>query len=152
MDNRRIDVTSVGEDALRMALSLVWPGATGGKASHYKIVNLKQVTTYYGEPTHRHLVESKEVTEAGAKDPGVPTLILLWNAERDALPLPYPLELDETIPFVAGWLKRVPRGSQPDHDGDNDKGFRVFTESWGHVAGHHYAIVGVQPEWAMYGK
>lgn len=146
MDNRQVDVTSEGDEALWLAIRLAWPGAAGGKATHYKTVGLAKKTVYYGEPTSGHSTSTHEVAD------GTPTLILLWHAERDALPLPYPLELDDAIQFVAGWLRNVPRGRRPNHDGDNGEGWRVFTESWGHVAGHQYAIVAAQPVWAMYGK
>lgn len=141
-----IDVTSEGDEALGLAIRLAWPGASGGKATHYKAVGLAEKTLYYGEPAHRHSTTVHELST------GVPTLILLWHGERDALALPYPLELGDAIQFVAGWLRNAPFGKEPDHDGSNGKGWRVFTEDWGHVAGHHCAILAVQPAWAMYGK
>lgn len=146
MDNRAIDITSEGEAALALALRLAWPNAAGGKVSHVKAVNLIEKVTYYGAPTDRHITESREAQE------GTKTLILLWHEERGSLPLAYPLDIEEAIPFVIGWLKRADRGPQPDHDGDNGKGWRVFTDSWGHVAGHQYTIAAVQPIWAVYGK
>lgn len=146
MDNRQLDITSEGKASLEMALSIAWPGAAGGKATHYKVVGLEPKTQYYGAPTSRH-IETLAESEMGKT-----TLILLWGAERDAVQLPYPLDLKEAVTFVVGWLAHADYGIEPDHDGDNGKGWRVFTEAWGHVAGHHYAVVAVQPAWAMYGK
>lgn len=146
MDNRSIDITSEGEAHLGLALQLAWPGAAGGKATHYKAVGLVEKVAYYGAPTSHHATTSHEL------DSGTPTLILFWHEERGSLPLPYALEIDEAIPFVCGWLKKAQRGPEPDHDGDNGDGWRVFTGAWGSVAGHHYSIVAVQPAWAMYGK
>lgn len=146
MDNRTIDIVSEGNKALEMALNIVWANCPGGKATHYKIVKLKEEVEYYGSPTDRHYTTLKEDKE------GEDTLILLWNEEKGALPLPYFLELEEAINFIKGWLKKAEYQEQPDHDGSNGKGWRVFNEQWGHVAGHHYAIVGIQPQWAMYGK
>lgn len=146
MDNRTLDIVSEGDAPLGLALKLAWSNASGGKATHYKIAKLHEHVEYFGQPTSRHHVVSRESPD------GTPTLILLWHEEKGALPLPYPMELDEAIPFVIGWLKKAPYGEQPDHDGDNGAGWRVYTEAWGHVAGHAYAIVGVQPAWAMYGK
>ncbi|MBF5006975.1 hypothetical protein [Diaphorobacter caeni] len=145
MDNRRIDITSEGDDFLAGAIGLAW-GNSLLKATHYKVVNLAEQTRYYGEPTHRHCTENVEDST------GVPTMILLWSAERDAVPLPTPMGLGAMTDVVAGWLKDVPRGREPDHDGSNGHGWRVFTEAWGYVFGHHCAIVGIQPAWAMYGK
>lgn len=146
MDNRRLDITAEGNDALASALALAWPGAACGKATHFKVVNLVEKTTYYGEPTSRHHTANYE------DEQGTPTMILLWSGERDASPLPYPMGLEEAASMVNGWLESVPRGQEPDIDGSCGYGWRVFTEAWGHVFGHHYAIVAVQPEWALYGK
>lgn len=146
MDNRTLDVVSEGDKALAMALTLIWPNAAGGKATHYRTATLAEQVTYSGNPTtmhHSQLVPSPE---------GKETLILLWSAEREAQPLPYPLDLEGAIQFVKGWLKNASYGQKPGHDGDNGFGFRVFTEQWGHVAGYHYGIAGIQPAWAMYGN
>jgi hypothetical protein len=146
MDNRTIDVTSQGAEGLALALRLAWIDISDGEATHYKIISLEQTVAYYGAPTDQHRITSIE------SEHGTPTLILLRKAEQGALPLPYPLDIDEAIVFVAGWLRRAPLGQEPDHDGCNEPAWRVFTEQWGHVAGHHYAIVAVQPAWAMFGK
>ena len=144
MDNRTIDVVSEGD--ISTAIKLIWANAAGGKASHYKIVNLKENIKYYGEPTTHHfgnIIEDKE---------GDTTLILLWHDEKEAEKLPFPLDFEGAVSFIKGWLEQVDYGKKPDIDGDCGKGWRVFTEGWGHVAGHHYAIVAVQPIYAMYGK
>lgn len=81
------------------------------------------------------------------------TMILYWTMSDKAAPLPYEMGAEETINFVWGWLqKNPPSGRQPDHDGDNEKGFRIYNESWGHVAGEYQAFVAIAPIWAMYGK
>lgn len=146
MDNRTIDVTSEGKSALALALALIWANAPGGKATHYKEVNLVRQTRYVGEPTSSHYTSLKE------NPAGTPTLILLWSHERDAQPLPEPLDHLAAVKFAKAWLKKANYGREPGHDGSNGKGWRVFTEDWGHVADHYYAIVGIQPAWAMYGK
>lgn len=148
MDNRVLDITSEGDKALDMALQLVWPNAPGGKASHYKIVDVQESTSYYGTPPDRHYSETKIVPDGE----GTQTMILFWHDDKGSIPLPYPMDQQESLHFVKGWLKQTKHGSQPDHDGSNGKGWRVFTNSWGHVAGHHYAFAGIQFAWAMYGK
>lgn len=146
MDNRQFDITSEGEKALAMAIRIAWDNAPGGKAVHYKVVKVKSDTRYWGEPTSHHSTNSKEDKE------GIPTLILFWSDDKDTIPLPYPLEVEEAIPFINGWLKKAEFGQEPDHDGDNGKGWRVFSDDWGYVAGNRCAILGIQPTWAMYGK
>jgi hypothetical protein len=165
MDNQQIDVTSEGEAGILRALEIIWPAAAiGGDADFYRIVKLKPETRYYatkregrtesliancyGLPEY-HVHHCGGLKEA---DDGVPTLILLWSEERGATKFPFPLSIKQSAQFIIDWLGSLDYGWQPDHDGDNGKGWRLFTESWGHVAGHSYAIIAAQPAWAMYGK
>lgn len=55
-------------------------------------------------------------------------------------------------PFIEAWLKEADYGSQPDTDGHNSKGWRIFNEGWGHVCGMWQAFVAIEPEWLTYGK
>lgn len=80
------------------------------------------------------------------------TLILLWHQEGNALPFLTSLKAEALLPMVLDWTKQTPWPREPDHDGSNTQGWRVFNEAWGHVHGHIYAICGVQPAWAMHGK
>lgn len=152
MDNQCLDITSEGTIGIGHALAILWRAATpGGLATHYKVAKYTERTNYYcydreGQHRTRHSTRLED-------DPkGCDTLILLWSAERDATSLPFPLNQEQAADFIRNWLGTLDYGTQPDHDGSNGKGWRLFTEAWGHVAGHHYAIVGVQPAWAMYGK
>jgi hypothetical protein len=69
-----------------------------------------------------------------------------------AQPLPYPMDVEAVIAFVAGWLRTAHYGVQPDHDGDNGMGWRIYNEAWGRVWGAHSGVIAVQTAWAMYGK
>ncbi len=78
---------------------------------------------------------------------------LYWADSDKAIKLPYKYNVQQTINFVWGWLEvNPPTGKQPDHDGDNGKGFRLFNESWGHADGTWQAFASIEPIWAMYGK
>lgn len=147
MDNRVANIVSMGIEELFWALALLWANAPGGKATHYKICKYRNITKYFGNPTLRHIDEMVEDPEKGTE-----TLILFWDNTKGAIPLPYPMNLERTVDFVEGWLSGVEYGPEPDNDGSNKRGWRVFTEDWGIVAGHHRAILAVQPEWAMFGK
>ena len=147
MDNRSIDVISQWSEGIALALRLIWDNAPGGKATHFRIARLSEKAQYRGDPTSHHFTQWSVDEQYGT-----PTFILCWSADHDTLPLPYPMALDEATALITGWLSNAEYGSEPDHDGDNDKGWRMFTDCWGHVAGMHYAIIGVQPVWAMYGK
>ena len=79
-------------------------------------------------------------------------LVLYWLKSEDATPLPYPMTLDQAADFAAGWLEHADYGHEPDHDGDNGKGWRLYCESWGQVGSNHRAFAAVEPVWAIYGK
>jgi hypothetical protein len=69
--------------------------------------------------------------------------------------LPYPMGWKEAADLAWGWLLNQPKEKYTDyldHDGSNGKGFLIYNEGWGHVAGSHYAFLGVKPVWAWYGK
>lgn len=163
MDNRSINIIAEGAESLACGLQIAWPNAIGGKATHYKTIKAGVKETYYVEPASERWRPNVEHQTLGqlwvssyveeiAMDDGTDSLILLWHDEHKSFPLPYPLDFKGALHFIEGWLANADYGRQPDHDGDDGRGFRLFTDGWGHVVGHHYAIVGVQPAWAMYGK
>jgi hypothetical protein len=151
VDNNFIDIVSDDDEALGWGLGIAWKHAPGGKATHSEVIRLRKVTEYWptgaqGSITTHHSVRLVE------DEKGIPTLIFLWHAEGNAQELLYPVYAKSAVELAKGWLKNVNYGNEPDHDGDNERGWRIFTEAWGHVAGRHYAIIGIQPAWAMYGK
>lgn len=79
-------------------------------------------------------------------------LVLYWIPVDDMVPLPFKMDSDAIVPIVQGWLAEQDYGREPDHDGDNGQGWRVYCESWGHVNHQFEAFVAIQPAWAMYGK
>lgn len=127
MDNRSIDVIAEGDEGIEYAVKLI----THQKhykliATHYKITILNNITT-----------------------------LILYRFNDDnaqTLSLPFELDTENMITFIRQWLNKVEYPGQPDHDGDNAKGWRIFTDAWGHVDHSYCAIIGIQPKWAMYGK
>lgn len=80
-------------------------------------------------------------------------LIFFWSAADDAAAkLPFKLDAVGAADFATRWLAEQDYGRKPDHDGDNERGWRLYNESWGMVDGFTYAFVAVRPAWAMYGK
>ena len=79
-------------------------------------------------------------------------LVLYWTASERATALPFDMTLEQAAGFAAGWLANADYGSRPDIDGDSERGWRLYTESWGHVSGEWQAFAAVKPEWAQYGK
>lgn len=149
MDNRSINVVAEGDEALELAIRLIWSNQAGHKATHYKIEKLRQETRYYGrpDPSWHDDVFVKDDKE------GIPTLVLLWKADPSSQPLPYPIGLEEAINFIKGWLSQVEYPVSPAEDDISvDQAWRVFGDEFRKVAGINYGIIGVQPVWALYGR
>lgn len=79
-------------------------------------------------------------------------LVFYWVAAEGVTPFPVPMTAEGVEPIVRAWLETAQYGPEPDHDGDNDKGFRVYNEAWGHVGGMYQAFVAIEPIWLMAGK
>lgn len=129
MDNLHIDVTSEGFETFKKAMSLFnQKRCVGFKVSKAKASGLG----------HR----------------GKERLILFWyHSDRQDTQLPYEMEFDAYVNFAWGWLQQADFGEEPDHDGSNGKGFRVYNEDWGFIQeGSHGSFVAIEPAWAMYGK
>lgn len=83
--------------------------------------------------------------------------VFFWHETgvRDgAVLLPAPMTGKQMVPMVEAWLGSVADyGKQPDHDGDNGKGWEVYTDSWGQIDEFGwYSFLAVRPWWEMYGK
>lgn len=79
-------------------------------------------------------------------------LVFYWTGSDKATPFPFKMDPTQSAEFAWGWLQSVDYGEQPDHDGHNKKGWLVYCENWGKVAGEFEAFVAVSPTWIMYGK
>lgn len=136
-DNFHLDITGA---ALDKCLDIAFGGgAPGNKTSHWS-------TMEPGEKSHEAVWGANK---AGSR------LVLFWSKPEtsvEALAFLTPLTAEQVEPIVKAWLAEQNYGSQPDHDGDNGKGWRVYNEAWGHVGGSRYAICGIEPVWLEYGK
>lgn len=83
-------------------------------------------------------------------------LVFYWSEYEGVTNFPFTMSIEGIFSFCKEWLKseecEVIRGSQPDHDGSNEKGWIVYNEEWGHVSNRWEAFCAVKPIWAMYGK
>ena len=125
MDNHRIDLTWKGEERFKNILGLL-AQAHGGRRKD------KNFTHYSADPDYG--------------------LILYWADSSRAEKLPGPMDAAQLVDFAWEWLQKQDFGKQPDHDGSNSKGWRIFNEAWGHVKGEWAAFCAIQPIWAMHGK
>lgn len=130
MDNRLFNVNGSGDEMLKAALSLVF--------------NQEGIGT-----TCKSWIQTKQHG-----------LILLWIADKDSNELPVPTDAETVFPLVSKWLegdfaKEVILSNwceDFDHDGSNSKGWQVYCEDWGHVAGNNYAICAIKPAYIWHGK
>lgn len=85
-------------------------------------------------------------------------LTLYWTAPPrreadDNFALLPQMTWEQIKPLIEAWQTNTAKyGKEPDHDGDNGKGLRVFNESWSHVGGDYRAFAAIEPAWIMYGK
>lgn len=78
----------------------------------------------------------------------------MWgNTLTDVTAFPYAMNKDQATAFAWGWIEaNKPKGGQPDHDGDNDKGWHIFVDGWGHADSRWQGFCSIEIIWAMYGK
>lgn len=82
-------------------------------------------------------------------------LVFFWyvGGTQDGLvKLPFKLDHIGAADFASRWLAEQNYGNEPDHDGDNGRGWRLYNEAWGRVASMTGSFIAVKPAWAMYGK
>ncbi len=81
-------------------------------------------------------------------------IIFYWAAadRKDYHQFPFRMTIEQVAQFALTWLSQADYGKEPDHDGDNGKGWKCYCEGWGHVASEYQAFAAVEPAWAMYGK
>lgn len=144
MDNFNISITSEGSlvSAMRIAFG------AHRKSVGYAIRPMVEGEKYVA-PSGAHPHQMGWKTE-----PKSLRLVFYWaKIDRlDFVEFPFEYDADGAADFADRWLKSVDYGKQPDHDGDNGKGWKLYNEGWGHVDGHWQAFVAVSPRWAMYGK
>jgi len=128
MDNFHFDMTSQGAEKLKVALGLFDP--PGRKVVGYSV---------------------GEVDYGGGK--GLKRrLVLYWNDSAQATKLPFPMTMEQAADFAAGWLEHADYGREPNHEGSNSKGWRLYCESWRMVGSDWCAFAAVEPAWALHGK
>ena len=134
-DNFKIDICNIGDSELEIALGVAFRQSPGSKTTHYVKKSMPSTAMFANEDKSK-----------------IDTLIFLWHQESDSIAFPAELSCKEASAVASKFLTSVKCGPEPQHDGSNELGFRVFNENWGHVGGYCYAVVGVQPCWMMYGK
>jgi hypothetical protein len=139
-DNFLFDITSGGD--IRPWLDRV---TRDGHISHVRLVEgtldplrRPRIVFYWSDPTGSGTEGAQPMVGAVRTKSG---LNWVWKG----------VTIDMVAATVTAWLASADFGKQPDHDGDNEKGWHLYNESWGHVDGP-YAVFAVEPSWQMYGK
>lgn len=169
MDNFSFNMTCEGDKMLAHAIEIVWrargihetpkharPDYKKPGATHYAIR-----PAFAGEREERPEGADKfyRPNWKYGKEPKSLRLVFYDNRYKsgslegnDQVALPFTLDAAGAADFASRWLAEADYGSQPDHDGDNGKGWCIYNEAWGHVDSHYSAIIAIAPSWAMYGK
>jgi hypothetical protein len=72
---------------------------------------------------------------------------------KDMVAFPVALPMSTCAEITFNWLQAATYPREPDHDGDNEKGWRCYTGDWGQIDGlSHGAFLAVEPFWIMFGK
>lgn len=80
-------------------------------------------------------------------------IVFFWADHEKMTPFPTPLGMDRCAEIASDWLEKATYGKQPDHDGDNEKGWLCYRDGWGHIDTFGWqAFIAVKPLWMMYGK
>lgn len=128
MDNYHFDITSDGPVEPAMAIAF---------AEHRASVWRRQAVAYLIHP--------------------VAGMVFFWHPKLDIEGLslvhfPFRVGAAEAASFATSWLREVQYPEEPDHDGHNNKAWRVYNNDWGRVGDMTYSFAAVKPEWAMFGK
>jgi hypothetical protein len=138
MDNFHFCFECQGEKELDDAIALAFMGSNEAYATHYR-VTIENDKTFHAEKRERKL--SRIVFFSGD-----------YNLTENAVAFPFKATPALCADFARRWLAEVNYGDEPDHDGSNSKGWRVYNEKFGHIDNSWNAVIAVSPVWAMHGK
>lgn len=80
-------------------------------------------------------------------------VLFKYDSHKDMIPFPAKMGPKQCAAIVYQWLQSAEYPKEPDHDGDNDKGWHAYNSGWGRVDGHGYqSFLAIEPMWIMFGK
>lgn len=148
MDNFLINIVSEGSLVAPMKLACgTWRNKIVGYAIRDAVAGEAYSEDCLKDPKDKYKLKLD-------REPKERRLIFYWTKtdRPDFVAFPFTLDAEGAADFASRWLAEEDYGRQPDHDGDNGKGWRLYCEGWGHVDSEYQAFVAVSPRWAMYGK
>jgi len=137
MDNRIISIQSEGRHDFNLGFQLMFGKSAKLKATHY-----------FEHPSKGFILLWNEYKWRFEQPTGISNIL-------SASKLPYAMGWEAASDLAWGWLQEREEDEYQeylDHDGSDGKGFRIYNEQWGHVADCSYAILGLIPVHAWYGK
>lgn len=126
-DNFKIDIAWEGD--LRKAMEIAFSRYSNVKA--YKIDPKKGLMFFW-------FYEEPKYGETGNRS--------------GSIALPFKMDAAGAADFATRWLAEQDYGREPDHDGSNAKGWRIYNDEWSRVDGYAYSICAIKPCWMEYGK
>jgi len=108
------------------------------------------------------VIEDKAVGWAETNgENGQPVLILYWITRRNDdnyNKFLSPLNRDQMADVAWDWLQSLDKDSAWTHNTINDpdiqidRGWRIYTEAWGHINNQHQAFIAIEPHSLWIGK
>lgn len=88
--------------------------------------------------------------------------VIYWSGDEGTTPFPVPVSVETVVPMIWEWLQSNEAKAfvndnteEQKYDGgdvQNQRGWTLSVESWGHGGGSFYGIGAVRPSWCWYGK
>ncbi len=141
--NFSLDIISDSKSSFTKAMEILFEEAPGKTAEGYKVLVAK---------VPNKMNEKRPPYE-------VNKLAFYWTVSdrKDIVAFPFKMKVAQAVDFAWSWLQETPCAfPEPDHDGDNKKGFRIrIDDEHGQYAPHDSDFIRIcliTPEWSEYGK
>jgi hypothetical protein len=80
-------------------------------------------------------------------------IVLFEYPHSSMTPFPAPMPVSFVAAMVHAWLTTATYPEEPDHDGDNERGWRLYKEDWGRIDKfEHGSVCAIEPMWIEYDK
>lgn len=124
MDNFQFNICSMTNEAFVRTLRLAFELSGHKNITHYHIKDNNDLAFFWSKPESNILAQ----------------------------PLPYPMGIGAAVSFATNWLETADYDDEPEHDGDNSRGWTIYNEGWSQVRGSFYGIIAIKTSWAIHGK
>jgi len=145
MDNWSINLCSKSKKQFDLAMEMAFEtNCPGNKVEFYAITEDNRTMVLMWHDTHKE---------------GDATWFIHKNGKSEKVKvklrkLPYPMQVDVAIGFAWNWvMNKADQGKEPwSSDVWREKGYRIYTDYWGHALGCSYGVIAITGEHALIGK